>query len=173
MKLLKFVDRGAFYVTVAAGALGAVAGARNWTNAAVAAGCVAAIAPILNRFAAAREQKMRGPRSLSAKQHQQLLDVLQGCAFKVWVCHNRHEGEPSKFHAQLFETLKQAGLDPQWFGGMTNSTVGIEIAGVPSPDKSLLMQAFWKAGIPFQEVEFTDDPANHWGLSIWIGTNPG
>jgi len=172
MRLLNFVDRTAFYVTVAAGTVGAVAGAYNWSNAAVAAGCVAAIAPILNRITAAREQKMRGPRGLSNKQRQQILTVLQGCTFKIWVCHNRHEAEPSKFHAQLFETLKEAGLDAHWFGGMTNSTVGIEIGGKPSSDKSKLMQAFQKASIPFQEIEFMDDPGNTWGLSVWIGTNP-
>lgn len=172
MKLLNFVDRTAFYVAVAAGTAGAVAGAYNWSKTAVAAGCVAAIAPILNRLTAAREQKLRGPRSLSSRQRLQLLKTLQGSAFKVWVCHNRHEAEPAKFHSQLFEILKEAGLDAQWFGGMTNNTVGVEIAGVPSPDKSILMQAFHQAGIPFLEVQFTDDPTNHWGLSIWIGTNP-
>lgn len=172
MKLLKFVDRIAFYITVAAGAFGAVAGARNWTNAAVTAGCVAAIAPILNRVTAAWDNKLRGPRSLSNKQRLRLTQVLQGCSFKVWVCHNRHEAEPSEFHSQLFEALKEAGLDAQWFGGMTNSTVGIEIGGVPSPDKAVLMQAFRTAGIPFLNVQFSDDPTNHWGLSIWIGTNP-
>jgi hypothetical protein len=172
MKLLNFVDRSAFYVTVAAGTVGALAGAYNWSNTAVAAGCVAAIAPILNRVTAAREQKMRGPRSLSDKQRQQLLGALQGCSFKVWVCHNMEEAEPSAFHAQLFEMLKQAGLDPQWFGGMTNKTVGVEIAGEPSPDKAVLMQAFRKADIPFQEVAFTDDHGKSWGLSVWIGTNP-
>jgi len=171
MKLLNFVDRTAFYVTVAAGTAGAVAGAYNWSNTAVAAGCIAAITPILNRITAAREQKMRS-RVLSDKQREQLLKELQGCVFKVWVCHNREEAEPSAFHAQLFEVLKQVGLDPQWFGGMTNKTVGIEIGGEPSPEKSVLMQAFRKAGIPFQEVEFTDDQGKLWGLSIWIGTNP-
>jgi hypothetical protein len=172
MKLLNFVDRTAFYMTVAAGTVGALAGAYNWSNTAVAAGCVAAIAPILNRITAAREQKMRGPRGLLGKQREQLLKVLQGCSFKVWVCHNRQEAEPSEFHAQLFQVLKQSGLDPHWFGGMTNKTMGIEIAGEPSADKSVLMQAFRNAGIPFQEVEFTDDPGKFWGLSVWIGTNP-
>jgi hypothetical protein len=172
MRLLSFLDRTAFYVTVAAGTVGAVAGVYNWSNTAVAAGCVAAIAPILNRITATREQKMRGPRVLSEKQREQLLIALRDCAFKVWACHNRHEAEPSNFHAQIFETLKQAGLDAQWFGGMTNSTVGVEIGGQPSPDKTKLMQAFRKAGIPFQEVVFHDDHGNRWGLSVWIGTNP-
>jgi hypothetical protein len=172
MKLLNFVDRTAFYVTVTAGTVGALAGAYNWSNTAIAAGCVAAIAPILNRLTAAQEQKARGPRALSMKQRQQLSKMLHGSTFKVWVCHNRHEAEPSKFHAQLFEALKETGLDTQYFGGITNSTDGIEIAGQPSPEKSLLMKAFRAAGIPFQEVVFTDDHGNHWGLSVWIGTNP-
>ena len=171
MKIVKFVDRTAFYVTVAAGTVGAVAGAYNWTGAAVAAGCVAAIAPILNRITAAHEEKIRGPRSLSEKQRQQLLSVLQGCSFKVWVCHNMEEAEPAAFHAQLSETLQQAGLEPKFFGGMTNKSVGIGIAGDPSPDKSILMEAFRKASIPFQEIYVSDDPQNFWGLSIWIGTN--
>jgi hypothetical protein len=171
MKLVKFVDGTAFYVTVAAGTVGALAGAYNWTNAAVAAGCVAAIAPILNRITATREEKTRGPRSVSEKQRKLLVETLLGCSFKVWVCHNRHEAEPSEFHAQLFQVLKEAGLDPQWYGGMNNKTVGVEIGGEPSTEKSMLMHAFRKASIPFVEVEFTDDPG-HWGLSIWIGSNP-
>jgi len=172
MKFVKFIDRGAFYLTVAAGTAGAIAGAYGRTDIAVAGCCVAAIAPIFNRVVAVREQRARGPRALSGKQRISLQKALQGASFKVWVCHNRDEAEPAKFHSEMVDALKASGLDPQWFGGMTNRTIGLEIAGNPSPEKSILMKAFRAAGIPFQDVHFTDDSGGHWGLSIWIGSNP-
>jgi hypothetical protein len=173
MKMIRFVDRAAFYVTVAAGTVGAIAGAYNWSRAAIAAGCIAGLAPIVNRITAAREQKMKGPRSISPKQRERLIKRLRNSPlFKVWVCHNREESEPSQFHEQISDALKEAGLDVHWFGGMNNKTVGIEIAGSVSPEKTLLMAAFTAAGIPFLEVEFTDDQGKFWGLSVWIGSNP-
>ncbi len=174
MKLLKLIDRTAFLVTVVAGAVAAVAGGFNWTRTAVVAGCIAVIAPIVNRVTNARQQKAMGPRSLSTKQHQQLIESLRAVpTFELWVAHNRQEAEPSQYHKQLFDALTEAGLKTKWYGGMNNTTVGIEISGTPSPEKTHLMNAFTAAHIPFLPIEFTDAAGQHWGLTVWIGSNPG
>jgi len=73
---------------------------------------------------------------MTAKQQTRIADELKaGPSFEVWVCHNRQEAEPAAFHALMCEALKKGGLDVQWFGGMTNSTVGVEIAGPDGPVK--------------------------------------
>ncbi|MEO8298810.1 MAG: hypothetical protein ABI574_13485 [Burkholderiales bacterium] len=99
-----------------------------------------------------------------------IADALKaGTPFKVWVAHNRREAEPAAFHKQMCDALKQGGLDVQWFGGMTNSTVGVEVAGPDGSDKVRLMKALQAGRVKFLNVEFTDDTQNHWGVSIWIG----
>lgn len=178
MNLLKIIDRAAFSITVAAGAVAAMAGGFNWPRTAVVAGCIAVIAPIVNRMTTARQQTVLldqlGPRSLSTKQRERLIGSLRtGAPFQLWVAHNRQEAEPSHFHKQIFDAFKEAGLNTQWFGGMTNTTVGIEISGDPSAEKTRLMDAFTAANIPFLPIEFTDSGGKNWGLAVWIGVNPG
>lgn len=178
MNLLKIIDRAAFSVTVCAGAVAAIAGGFNWTRIAVVAGCIAVIAPIVNRIATAGQQKalldQLGPRSLSSGQRERLIRSLRlGAPFQLWVAHNRNEAEPSHFHKQFFDAFNEAGLSAQWFGGMTNTTVGIEISGPPSAEKTRLMEAFNVASIPFLAIEFTDPGGKNWCLAVWIGVNPG
>jgi len=110
------------------------------------------------------------PRSLTVKQQATIADALKaGPAFKVWVAHNRHEAEPRAFHEQICAALRLGGLDVQWYGGMTNSTVGIEVAGEDSAEKERLMKALQAARVKFLNVKITGDTENRWGLSIWIG----
>ena len=177
MKWLVRLDVGAFVLSVAAGSTAAVAGWRHWSGLALFAGCVAVIAPIVNRVIAGRQQKalleLLGPRRLSAEQRRRLISSLKaGPTFSVWVAHNRREAEPSQLHNQIYQALAEAGLQAKWFGGMNNATVGIEISGPPSPDKTRLMDAFTAAAIPFLPIEFSDPSGEHWGLAIWIGSNP-
>ena len=109
-------------------------------------------------------------RVLTAKQQTKIADELKaGPAFKVWVCHNRQEAEPAAFHAQMCEALSQGGLDVQWFGGMTNSTLGVEVAGPDGHEKARLIKAFTSARIKFLNVVLSDDTQNHWSVSVWIG----
>nr|WP_315525796.1 hypothetical protein [uncultured Achromobacter sp.] len=178
LNLLTTLDRMTFVASVAAGIIAAVAGATGWTATAVIAGCVAAVAPIANRLAAAKQhQKLLadiGPRTLLEHQRKRLVEFLQsGPSFDVWIAHNRREGEPASYHAQIFDAFKAAGFDPKWFGGMTNTTIGIEISGAPSDEKARLMGAFTAAGIPFLPIVFTDKEGERWKLAVWIGSNPG
>ncbi|WP_445145080.1 hypothetical protein [Dyella sp. Tek66A03] len=178
MNLLKIVDRTAFSVSVIAGITAAMASGLGWTKTAVAAGCITVIAPIINRIATARQQrvllKQLGPRSLTSKQRLRLIESLRlGASFHLVVAHNRHEAEPSNFHKQIFDALSEAGLQTNWFGGMTNTTVGVEISGIPSAEKTRLMAAFVAAEIPFLPIEFTDAGADKRGIEVWIGVNPG
>lgn len=178
MKVLTAVDLVAFCITIAAGILAALAGGLGLTRTAVAAGCIAVVAPIVNRIATTSQQKallrQLGPRSLSSGQRRQLVELLRvGPSFELWVAHNRHEAEPTQFQKQISDALSEAGLKTKYFGGMNNSTVGVEISGDTSPEKTRLMNAFAGARIPFLEIRFTDRQGQHWGLGVWIGSNPG
>lgn len=177
MKLWKVIDRVAFLATVFAGTLAAFAGGYGWAITAVVAGCIAAVGPIVNRIAAARLNRrlmsQLEARSLTPKQREHLVEALQGQPrMSIWVCHNRHEAEPSAFQRQVSEALEAAGHEAKYFGGMTNAQAGIEISGDPTPEKQLLMTALARAGIPFTNIVLTDDRSGHWGLAIWIGTKP-
>jgi hypothetical protein len=56
--------------------------------------------------------------------------LSKGAAFKVWVAHNWQEAEPAAFHAQICNASKAGGLEIMCFGGMSNSTTGIELSGL-------------------------------------------
>ena len=170
MAAINVIDRAAFAIAVVSGAVGAVAGGAGWTKTAIVAGCLAAVAPIASRVASNRAMAAIQQRTLTAQQQTKIADELKtGPAFKVWVCHNRQEAEPAAFHELMCEALKQGGLDVQWFGGMTNSTAGVEVAGPDGPEKERLMKALAAARVRFLKVVLTDDTANHWGVSVWIG----
>lgn len=201
--LNRAVDRSSFGVTVAAGLVAAFAGGYGWTDTAIISGIVAASAPIVgriatNRLAAAEDlrtseaiasaneraeaavsalQETRtrlAPRQLSAEQSATIASTLNSHEpFKVTIAHNRHEAEPGAFHAQMIEAFKAGGIEVSWFGGMTNSTVGIEVSGPDSPQKAAVMGALSAAGIDFLPVECSDDPEGRRGVEIWIGVHPG
>jgi hypothetical protein len=171
MSALQFLDRFAFGITVISASVSAAAGGYGWTKTAVVSGCIAALAPIVNRIASNRALTPFQPRTITQKQHDNIVQALRdGTSFKVWVAHNRHEAEPAAYHAQVCEALKAGGLDITWFGGMTNSTVGVELSGPEGPDKQRLMSALSGAGVKYQPVIFTDDPQNErHGIAVWIG----
>jgi len=52
---------------------------------------------------------------------------------------------------------------------MTNSTVGVEVAGPDGHEKARLMKALTSARVKFLNVVLSDDKQNHWGVSVWIG----
>lgn len=175
MTLAKFVDRFAFAISVVSGVVAAFAGGYGWTRTAVASGCLAAIAPIVNRWASGR--LTFAPRALSKRQSEILKKALrEGPRFSIWLNHNRMEGEPAAFHAQLHQALNDAGLDVKWFGGLNNATTGIEISGPEILEKARLMKAFKAAKIKFTNVVYTDAPAtehsplNSVGVCVSIGS---
>ncbi len=171
MNAIKFFDRVAFTTTVVSASVAAAAGAYGWTKTAVVSGCIAAIAPIVNRIASNRALTPLQARALTPKQCQKIAKELrEGPPFKVWIAHNRHEAEPAAYHAQLCEALKAGGADITWFGGMTNTTIGVELSGPETPDKQRLMSALDAAGVKYQPVVFTDDPqSERHGIALWIG----
>jgi hypothetical protein len=103
-------------------------------------------------------------------------EIRKGPSFSLWLNHNRHEGEPAAFHAQLNDTFKAAGLDVKWFGGLTNSITGIEVGGPDIPEKARVMKALKAAKISFTNVQYVDAPAsdasplNTVGVSVSIGS---
>lgn len=171
MSAIQILDRVAFVTAVVSAAVSAAAGGYGYTKTAVISGCIAAVAPIVNRIASNRAMEPLQARMLTPKQRSLIAEKLRdGPPFKVWVAHNRHEAEPAAYHAQLFETLKAGGLDTTWFGGMTNTTIGVELSGPETPDKQRLMSALDAAGVKYQPVVFTDDPqSERHGIALWIG----
>jgi hypothetical protein len=171
MSAIQFIDRFAFTTTVVSASVAAAAGGFGWTQTAVISGCIAAIAPILNRIATNRALAPLQVRVLTPKQCAKIAAKLrEGTPFKVWVAHNRHEAEPAAYHAQFCEALKAGGLDITGFGGMTNTTIGIEVSGPETPDKRRLMSALDAAGCKYQPVVFADDPqSERHGIALWIG----
>ncbi|MDE1006524.1 MAG: hypothetical protein OSB38_12745 [Paraburkholderia fungorum] len=174
MSTVKFLDKLAFIVSVSSGAVAAVAGGYSWTRTAVAAGCIAAVTPIINRWTSGR--LAFAPRMLSTRQVAALqTELRKGPSFSLWLNHNRQEGEPAAFHAQLYDVMKAAGLDVKWFGGLTNSITGIEVSGPDISEKVRIMNALKSAKIKFTNVQYTDAPAsehsplNTVGVSISIG----
>lgn len=171
------LERVVFWISVAAGLSAAVAGAYGWSKIAVATGCLAAVAPIVARFLSARERSILlaqlVDRSLTEDQASRLIAVLkQGKPFEVWICCNRREVEPVRFHGEMTSAFRQAGFEPKYFGGMTNTTVGVEVAGHPTEEKERLMAALVAAGVPHENVFLSDDPQGLWSPSIWIGIKP-
>lgn len=174
MSAVKFLDKLAFIVSVSSGAVAAVAGGYSWTWTAVAAGCIAAVTPIVNRWTSGR--LAFAPRMLSTRQVAALqTELRKGPSFSLWLNHIRQEGEPAAFHAQLCDAMTAAGLDVKWFGGLTNSITGIEVGGPDIPEKARIMNALKSAKIKFTNVQYTDasasehNPLNTVGVSISIG----
>lgn len=171
MSAIQVLDRIAFTTTVVAALISAVAGATGNAVVAVISGGIAAIAPIINRMASNHAMAPLQARSLTPKQIQKIAEKLkEGPPFKMWVAHNRHEAEPAAYHAQFCEAFKEAGIDITWYGGMTNTTIGVELSGPESPEKHRLINALKAAKVKFQPVIFTDDPDNkRHGIALWIG----
>jgi hypothetical protein len=171
MTAIQIFDRAAFATTVVSASVSAAAGGYGYTKMAVISGCLAALAPIVNRIASNRALAPLQARALTLKQRQKIAEKLhEGPPFKVWVAHNREEAEPAAYHAQFCEALKEGGMDITWFGGMTNTTIGIELSGPETPDKQRLMSALGAAGVKYQPVVFTDDPqSERHGIALWIG----
>ena len=203
MRNLQYGERAAFFASVTAGAVAAVAGGLGWPATAIVAGCLAALLPVVGRIAANklarvaaaeansliegadsraadafnRLEELRrnlAPRRLSIEQARTIANaVAAGPSFRVQVAHNRHEAEPAAFHAQMVDALKAGGLEVVWFGGMTNATAGIEVSGSNGAEKLLLMSALHAAQVAFTPVHFTDDPEGKRGVELWIGSHPG
>lgn len=171
MSTIQFLDRVAFATTVVSASVSAAAGGYGWTKTAVICGCIAAIAPIVNRIASNRALVPLSARTLTLGQHKKIAAKLsEGASFKVWVAHNRFEAEPAAYHAKLCAALKDGGLDITWFGGMTNTTIGLELSGPETADKQRLMSALDAAGVRYQPVFFTDDPnSERHGVALWVG----
>ena len=199
----KHVERWSFVLSVISGIVAAVAGGSGWAVTSIVAGCLAAAAPIAGRYAsgalakaaeaaanakiAAAEQQATVasaelnalqlkllPRKLTEEQINSIVADLKTIApFRIGVAHNRHEAEPKIIHEQLCSALKAGGMEISWFGGMTNTTVGIEISGPPNQDKHNIMAIFAKAGVKFLDVTFSDDPEGKRGVEIWVGVHPG
>ncbi len=171
MGAIQFFDRVAFAASVVSASVSAAAGGYGWTKTAVVSGCIAALAPIVNRIASNRAVASIKPRVLKPKQCREIAETLrEGPPFKVWVAHNRQEAEPAAYHAQFCEALKAGGLDITWFGGMTNTTVGVEVSGPETPEKRRLMSALDAASVKYQAVVLIDDPeSKRHRIALWVG----
>ncbi len=198
-----YIERGSFAVAVISGIVGAVAGGSGWPITAIVAGCLAAAAPIAGRFAsqsitrktqadadirialanaradeANREldetQNRLASRSLTNEQIEAMrLSLSSVDRFSLTVAHNRREAEPETIFQQIYGLFKEMGFDTGYYGGMTNTTRGIEVSGPDGPEKQAVMNAFNAGGVDFLPIYFSDDEAGARGIEVWVGVHPG
>lgn len=171
MSAIKIIDRLAFSATIVSGAVAAISGGFGWAKTAIVSGCLAALFPILNRIASNRAFAPFEPRTLTLSQRNKISKILrQGPTFDVWVAHNRQEAEPSAYHAKLCEALKDGGINVNWFGGMSNNSVGLELSGPENSDKARLCAALDAARVKYQPIILADDTENkRFGIALWVG----
>lgn len=197
-----WLERTSFAISVSSALVAAVAGGVGAIEVAIGAGCVAAVSPIISRILANRSfsadrtrletqifesdeiartaqadlaalKNRLQARRLSPHQKSTIAQTLSsGIIFPIRVNHNRHEAEPAAFSDDLRDALTMATFAPGWFGGMTNSTVGIEVSGTQSEEKSRLLLALSNAEIDHLNVTFSDDPEGRRGIEIWVGVHP-
>lgn len=197
-----WIERSAFAISVLAGLVAAIAGGTGAIEIAIAAGCISASAPIAGRVvskqlerSAAKDfegkiasaelrasvaqaelaalQARLEPRRITEKQAHLLCTALSGAeVFPIGVNHNRHEAEPSCYSEEIRAALRRANFEPSWSGGMTNSTIGVEISGPDCPDKRRLIAALAFAQIDHLNIQLSDDPGGRRGIELWVGTHP-
>jgi hypothetical protein len=98
------------------------------------------------RLLRTRLQNQVAWRRLTSEQKQALVEALRGQSFKVWVTTVRDDPEARLFHQEIFEALKSAGLDVQWFTGYAMA-VGLTTNDSTGPEHELLRRAFEAAGL--------------------------
>lgn len=89
-------------------------------------------------------------RRISASQYSMLVEALRGkVKGKVWVEVVKTDPEATQFHADIWQPLKDAGVNVQWFSGWERA-VGLQITNPNSPDAQAIRSAFGEVGINFE-----------------------
>ncbi len=89
-------------------------------------------------------------RRITAQQHASLVAALKGkVTAKVWVEFVVSDPEATQFHADIWQMLKDAGVEVLWYSGWDRA-VGLQITNATSPTGTLLRKAFGDVGFIFQ-----------------------
>jgi len=111
-------------------------------------------------------------RRISLAQHEQIVTALKGrITEKVWVEFVDTDPEAVQFHGDLWQTMKDAGIDVQWYSGWERA-VGVQITNVKRPAGQLVSEAFKRAGIAFVERPEPGLAQAKDVVEIIVGTRP-
>ncbi len=90
-------------------------------------------------------------RRITAQQHARIVAALKGKITEpVWVEFVDSDPEATQFHADLWQTLKDAGVNVHWYSGWERA-VGLRITNADSPTGQALKKAFADIGIVFED----------------------
>lgn len=111
-------------------------------------------------------------RRISTNQHAKLLDALRGkIKGKVWIEFVESDPEASQFHADLWQTFKDADVNVQWFSGWERA-VGLQITNPQSEDAQAILHAFKAVGISFEPKNEPGLKSAAGDVEIIIGSKP-
>lgn len=111
-------------------------------------------------------------RRISSDQHAKLVESLRGkVKGKVWVEFVDTDPEATQFHADLWQTLKDANVNVQWFSGWERA-VGLQITNSQSEDAQILQRAFNAVGIAFESKNEPGLKSAAADVEIIIGSKP-
>ena len=89
-------------------------------------------------------------RRVSIEQHRRLVESLKGkVKGKVWVEFVDSDPEAAQFHADIWQTLNDAGVSVQWYSGWERA-VGLKITNPETEDAKAIQEAFRAVGIIFE-----------------------
>ncbi len=111
-------------------------------------------------------------RRISSDQHTKLLEALRGKVNgKIWVEFVDTDPEATQFHADLWQTLKDANVNVQWYSGWERA-VGLQITNPQSEDAQALQQAFSAVGITFEPKNEPGLKSAASNVEIIVGSKP-
>lgn len=111
-------------------------------------------------------------RRISSGQHSKLLEALRGkVKGKVWVECVDTDPEAAQFHADLWQTLKDANINVQWYSGWERA-VGLQITNPQSEDAQAIQQAFNAVGIAFESRNEPGLNSTGTDVEIIVGSRP-
>lgn len=111
-------------------------------------------------------------RQLTPEQHLELIRQLKGkISGKVWVEVVDTDPEAVNFHQSIWETLKAAEIDVQWFSGWERA-VGLQLTNSSSSEGKILKDAFSSVGISLEERSEPGLKSAGSDIEIIVGSRP-
>lgn len=105
----------------------------------------------LARLETERLKTLMAWRRITTQQHARIVATLKGkVTDDVSVEFVDSDPEATQFHADLWQTLKDAGVKVHWYSGWERA-VGLQMTNVNSATGQILKNAFAEVGIHFEE----------------------
>ncbi|MER8925801.1 hypothetical protein [Mesorhizobium sp. M0859] len=120
---------------------------------------------------AARLKQIAGWRSLTKHQLDTLERELRGQSFDLWVTTVGDDPEASILHEQIFNAMKQIGLNVHWFSGYTRAS-GVTISSGGYPGEGEIQAAFQKAGLHYANMDGPGAMSQGKCAELLVGSKP-